>query len=514
MKLQEDTTLKTILRKKDFIAKGVAQRQLIQADLNNVNELLMTGPGGTGKTVALLISSLGIQKDGSLLVDRPSYRGVIVRREAIQLEKSGLISAAKEWYTKFDSKVDYNGTLKKFTFSSGAEIWFRGCEQEDSALSFKGYTKLHFVGFEELTQFTELQYDIIVSRLRDAENLIPLRSRATTNAGDKNEEWVLNRFKYWLYQDTDKSLQLNPDIKTAYGTILYSYIDINNPNMPRVITVSKPNLDIKVETIMVIATKIDDIMKDNAQTLGKINDPVLRHQLLSHVWGLKAQAGMYFKESDFREVTTIPTVATRIRYWDKAAGGSKGDYLAGLLVARTIETSLTSNEKIDRYVIEDCILVQPEVHEVKNIILNTARTDGKKVYIGIEQEGGSAGKEIAYEYEKMLRQEGFNIKIDIKSANKQTASKVSRASIISPIVKEGNVATIINLRDKEQLMYQLVSFPSGKHDDAVDSLTGSILMLKNVLPLPIINNNAQMFNPNKINMQSFQQLANSRVIWS
>ena len=130
----------------DFVVRSKAQLEFINADFDNVQEVLLTGPGGTGKTVALIISSLGPQKNGKLLIEEPSYVGVIIRREATQLEKSGLINAATEWYTKFDPKVQYNGSLRKFTFSSGAQIWFRGVESEDDALKFKGYTRLHFLG--------------------------------------------------------------------------------------------------------------------------------------------------------------------------------------------------------------------------------------------------------------------------------------------------------------------------------------------------------------------------------
>lgn len=466
------TAKKYKLTNNDFLVKSSAQKDFLQADFDNVQECLLTGPGGTGKTVALLISSLGPTKTGKLLIENQNYVGVIIRREATQLEKSGLINAATEWYTKFDPGVVYNGSLRKFTFSSGAQIWFRGVESEDDALKFKGYTRLHFLGVEELTQFTEKQFDLISTRLRDASGKIPLRIRCTTNAGDVGEEWVIERYKYWLYQSC--VTPLNPSIEARYGQRLYTYIDENDPDMKRIVTDTKPS--VPAEQFICIETKVDDIMKDNLQTLGKISDPVLKAQLLQHKWGLRAEAGMYFSEMDFKETPVYKgTQAVRIRYWDKAATRT-GDYTCGLLLARTHD---------DFYIIEDCVLEKMDVSKVKDLIFGTAKRDGKEVIIGIEQEGGSSGKEIAYEYEKMLRADGYRVIIDLKTANKETASKLARAAIISPVVKSGKVGMVYGSY-RNEFIKQLINFPSrGVHDDAVDALTGAYMMLTTKIPAPL-----------------------------
>lgn len=461
----------------DFIVKSKAQLDFLKADFDNVQEALLTGPGGTGKTVALLISSLGPQSNGNLLIQNGSYVGVIIRREATQLEKSGLINAALEWYTKFDSKVVYNGSLRKFTFSSGAQIWFRGVESEDDALKFKGYTRLHFLGVEELTQFTEKQFDLISTRLRDASGKLPLRIRCTTNAGDTGEDWVLERYKYWLYQSC--ITPLDPPIKVPYGKRLYTYIDEEDPDLKRVVTDVKPKGS--SEQFVCIETKVDDIMKDNLQTLGKISDPVLRAQLLGHKWGLRAEAGMYFSEMDFKETQVYKgTQAVRIRYWDKAATKT-GDYTCGLLLARTHDNF---------YIIEDCILEKVDVSKVKDLIISTAKRDGKNVIVGIEQEGGSSGKEIAYDYEKTLHAEGFRVVIDLKTTNKETSSKLARAAIISPVVKAGRIGVIYGSW-KNEFLKQLVNFPSrGIHDDAVDALTGAYILLTTKISAPLAVSNS------------------------
>lgn len=460
--------LNKINKDKDFVAKSKAQKELLEADFNNVSEVLLTGPGSTGKSVSLCISSMGPQRDGSFLVDNPNYVGLILRREATQLEKTGLIRTCLEWYKKFYPNLEYNGSLKRVTFPSGAIINFGGCESEDDALKYKGASKLHYLGLEEGTQYTQKQIDILTTRLRDADNVIPLRVRIGTNSGE-NEEPLLERYKYWLWKSCIHDL--NPSIKAKYGQTLYRYIDTDHPDMPLVVVDKKP--DRTHETFLCIETKVNDIIKDNAQQMGKITDPILREQLLNHIWGLKAQAGMYFSDKDLFETTFRPTQATKIRYWDKACSGEQGDYLCGMLTSHYLDGK-------SKFIMENVVLLKTEAPKVKDIILSTAAKDGKQVYIGFEQEPGSAGKELMDIYKRDLEKLGYKVIVDVKKESKQ-----NRAQYISPIAKEGRIGYIPSV-EMTEVKRQLVSFPSkGVNDDAVDACSGSIFLLLNRLPPPI-----------------------------
>ena len=464
------------LKEQDYKPRSEAQEMMMACDFADIDEVTMGGAGGAGKTIALIISSMGPRKDGTLLTDNKSYTGLILRREANQLEKSGLIRAANEWYSKFYPTVDFNSSLKRFTFPSGATISFAGCESEDDAFKFKGFTRLHFIGLEELTQFTERQFELLTSRLRDADNLIPLRVRATTNPGDKFEEWVLNRYKYWLYDSCVTPLET--DIKAKYSVPLFRYVDLNDPDLVTSVCEKKPSH--AFNRFVFIQTFSDDIMANNKTNMAmKLSDPVLRAQLVGGQWGLKAHAGMFFKELDFRETNKKSDHCTRIRYWDKSCSVN-GDYTCGILVARTWD---------ENFIIEDCVLTKVDAPDVKNLIFNTAKRDGKSVYIGIEQEGGAAGKELSYEYEQLLRKEGYKVSLDNKGQNKATASKMARASIISPLAKEGKISILEgNHSWRPEFINQLINFPSkGIHDDAVDALSGAIMSLKNKLPAPLAN---------------------------
>mgnify|MGYP002142338292 CR=1 FL=1 len=453
------------LKEGDYQPRSNAQEYMMACDLANIDEVVMGGAGGAGKTIALIISSLGPQNDGSLLTDKSSYTGLIFRREASQLEKSGLIRTATEWYKKFYPEVEYNGSLKRFLFPSGASITFAGCEMEEDAFKYKGYSKLHFIGFEELTQFSQMQYEILSSRLRDAEKEIPLRVRATTNPGDKHETWVLNRFKYWLIDSC--ILPLETDIRQSSGKPLYRSVNIDDPDLKVIVSRTKPKGN--YQKFCFIETHANDILSNNVQEMAmKLSDPVLRAQLVGGKWGLKLGGGMYFSEEDIKEYVDRPSQVSGVRYWDRAIGN---DYLAGVKLLR---------DRFNKFYVEDYVLQKVKPDQIQNIIINTAKKDGQSITVAIEQEGASAGKEISYIYEQKLRGEGFKVIIDIKRA-----SKLERAQMISGPMREGRIGFRANL-DLREPINQLVNFPNGEHDDFVDALSGAYFIVTNKIPAPMI----------------------------
>lgn len=451
----------------DYVPRSKAQKLMIKRDQENIFDVCLFGASGVGKTIAGIISSMGPQQDGSLLTDRSEYRAIFLRRESTLLQRSGLLDAAYMWYRRFYPTVEFNKVEKMFTFPSGAKITFSGVEQESDKEKFKGYTELHAVIFEELTQFSQSIFDFIVSRLRTSTD-IPLRVRSTTNSGDREEEWVLDRYKYWI---TKCAEPINRKFTAEWGEVLYYWADYDG------ITVSRRKPDNISYSICGIETFVNDINKDNDKFMSaQITNPILRAQLVDGMWGLKSGSGMYFKESDFiLHSNKAPSWSVRIRYWDKACSGNKGDFLAGALIAHYTE------EGKSHFLIEDIILCKPEVSEVENIIHKTAQSDGKSVFIGIEQEGASSGKELAEIYKNKLTSLGYRVKID----NKRGMSKIERASLISPLTKEGLVGYINNSCTNE-MFKQLINFPTKNiADDAVDSVSGAIFLLKEELPKPV-----------------------------
>ena len=444
-----------------------AQKEMIKKDFDNIFDVCLFGASGVGKTIALIISSLGPQRDGSFLADRKEYRALVLRKESVLLERSGLLDTAHSWYRNFYPKVKYNKVEKSFTFPSGAKIIFAGCEQESDKEKFKGYTELHCICYEELTQFNQSIFDFINSRLRTSTK-IPLRIRSTTNPGDLYEDWVLNRYRYWI---SNCAVSLEREVLAEYAEPLFYFAGLNGVEVSK----EKPE-GIESYSFCGIETYINDIKQNNKEFMSaQINDPILRAQLVDGVWGLKHSSGSFFKESYFSVIEKVPTPKVSVRYWDKACSGNAGDYLCGMLVSHFID-GLTSY-----FVIEDTVLIKPEPAEVQNIINKTSLKDGPNVTCILEKEPGSSGKEISDIYKRSLTALGIRVLIDDKRM-----SKIERASFIAPFAKQGKIQYLQH-PSMLKVLEQLASFPNKQvNDDAVDALSGAVLFLDRKLSKPSI----------------------------
>lgn len=456
-------------RKNKYIPISDAQKKMLELDLLGVKDVCMFGASGAGKTIALIISSLGIyiDKKGNrkFLVNRPEYRCLVLRREAVLLERAGLLSTAQTWYRNYFPTVKYNKVNKTFTFPSGAQITFAGCERDEDKEKFKGYSELHCVCFEELTQFSESIFNFITSRMRTKTD-IPLRIRSTTNPGDLYEDWVRERYKYWI---TKCVVPLEREMQCTSGEVIYRQYD----RLSNKVIVSNKEFE-GSESISGVETFINDVKKDNDVLMSNaLGNGVLISQLVEGIWGLKDASGTFFKEHYFSVVDEVPTPKVTCRYWDKACSGQKGDYLCGMKVSHFKKGTESF------YVIEDTILVKPEPSEVFNIIKKAAKEDGEHVTCILEKEPGSSGKELSYIYKSDLERDRVRVLIDEKRV-----SKIDRASFIAPLAKSKHIM-YIQKSEMNEVLKQLVSFPSKNiNDDAVDCLSGAIFYLSEKLPQP------------------------------
>lgn len=153
-------------------------------------ELLFGGAAGGGKSDCLLMAALQY-------VTQQDYSALILRRTFQDLSQpNAIMDRAKKWLYPYTSTgiVHWNNQTKTFTFPSGSTLTFGYLAHDNDLDQYQG-SELQFVGFDELTQFTERQYSYLHSRLRKVKDSdIPLRMRATTNPGGRGHEWVKARF--------------------------------------------------------------------------------------------------------------------------------------------------------------------------------------------------------------------------------------------------------------------------------------------------------------------------------
>lgn len=125
--------------------------------------------------------------------DVPNYSALILRRTFQDLSKPGaLLDRAREWLSA--SGARWNEQKKQWRFNSGAVLAFGYLENEADIYQYQG-AEYQFIGFDELTQFTERQYTYLFSRLRRlASANVPLRMRSASNPGGIGSDWVQSRF--------------------------------------------------------------------------------------------------------------------------------------------------------------------------------------------------------------------------------------------------------------------------------------------------------------------------------
>lgn len=149
-------------------------------------EILFGGAAGGGKSVSLLAAALQY-------VSVPDYAALLLRRTFADLWlPDALIPLSHQWLSSTDAKWD--GQKNQWTFPSGATLTFGYLDTEIDKYRYQG-AAFQFIGFDELTQFTETQYLYLFSRCRRKEGLnVPIRVRAASNPGGTGHEWVKKRF--------------------------------------------------------------------------------------------------------------------------------------------------------------------------------------------------------------------------------------------------------------------------------------------------------------------------------
>lgn len=151
-----------------------------------VRDALYGGAAGGGKSDALLMAALEY-------VDVPNYAAILFRRTYKDLNKPGaLMDRSKQWLSGTDAKWNQNDY--RWTFPSGATLSFGYLQTANDKYDHQS-AEYQFVGFDEMTQFAELDVLYLFSRLRRlAGSDVPIRMRGASNPGGVGHRWVKDRY--------------------------------------------------------------------------------------------------------------------------------------------------------------------------------------------------------------------------------------------------------------------------------------------------------------------------------
>jgi len=177
------------------------------------------------------------------------------------------------------------------------------------------------------------------------------------------------------------------------------------------------------------------------------------------------QEGGQFVVDRFRRDFPMPKCTRFVRFWDKAGTLAGGNWTSGVLMGATED---------NRFAVLDMKRFQLDSYNRDELILATAKEDGKDTTIGLEQEGGSGGKQsVEVSLRKMA---GFAIRTIKPNRHIAKGGKAGRADPWSTQVNGSNVWLSFgrwNIDFIEEHRY----FPFGRNDDIVDASVGAFTII-------------------------------------
>ena len=377
-------------------------------------EVMFGGAAGGGKSSALIMAALQY-------VDVPNYSAILFRRTYADLALPGaLMDRFREWIMQFDD-VHWNANQYTATFPSGARITFGYLNNVNDYLRYKG-SEFQFIGMDEVTEIRESDYRYMFSRLRRPASgplsTVPLRMRCATNPAPN---WVRQRF---LVEGKDNGRIFIPSMLT-----------------------DNPGIDPKSYRAM----------------LSEL-DPIERRRLEFGDWWATTLGSMFdrnnFEIIEPSEVPELSKDTTVVRFWDLAGtepsnSNPDPDWTVGCLGA--FDNGI--------FYVLDVRRIRAKGEKVEKFIKETAEEDGPEIMIQMEQEPGSAGKNLIDQYARYVLP-GYNF-----SGQRATGDKVTRAKPFAAAVANGNVK-LLRASWNTEFIDELSSFPEARvHDDQVDATT-------------------------------------------
>lgn len=406
------------------------------------------GSAGSGKSFSLLYEPLRH-------LENPLMSGVIFRRTSPQITNPGALwDEATKLYSKIGAQ--FKSSVTTVLFPLGMKIKFSHLEHEKNVYDWQG-AQIPYIGFDEVTHFTESQFFYMMSRNR-SDSGVAGYIRATCNPDA--DSWVRQFLDWWIDPVTGYPI----DDRSG---VLRWFIRLNDQ---MIWADSKEELQAKYSGCLPKSvTYVSALLSDNKILMEK--DPgylanlmslpyVERMRLLDGNWNIRPAAGNVFKKSWFQVIDAATTTGKTVRYWDRAATenmyGKNPDYTVGVKLRRDKDGLIT---------ILDVVRGQWSSLKVEEMIKNTASQDGQDCTIGIEVDPGQAGKAEANQYSRLLS--GYNVKLCPVRAD-----KISRAGPVSAQCEAGNVKILKGIWNKE-FLDELEAFPEGVKDDQVDALSGA-----------------------------------------
>jgi predicted phage terminase large subunit-like protein len=422
---------------------------------------ILGGAAGGGKTFGLLLDPMRHYYNSE-------FGGVIFRKTSVQVRtQGGLWDESNKIYPAIE------GVPREFklewSFPTGMSMSFGHLEYDKDVFNYQG-SQIPWMGYDELTHFSEKQFFYMLSRNRSVSGVKP-RIRATCNPDP--DSWVKKFILWWLDENGEYAVP-------EKSGILRWFIRRNDE---LVWTNTKEELhhqfgsgeEIQPKSVTFIPSKLQDnkiLMQSDPGYLGNLLalSRVDRLRLLDGNWKVKESAGMLFRREWFPLLDAIPAgFIQSIRFWDRAATkpsetNKDPDWTRGLKLLKYPNNT---------FLVSDLKSARETPGQIEHLVKAVASHDSTSVQIMSQQDPGSAGVSEAEHFIRMLS--GFNVHVETMSKD-----KVTRAKPVSAQCEVGNIY-VLRAPWNDEFFNELENFPEGNHDDIIDCLSGAFNALSHGL---------------------------------
>lgn len=414
------------------------------------------GGAGGGKTYALLMDPLRRRSV-------PFFGAVLFRRTVPDIRnEGGLWDTSTKVYSQLGG-VPISHVLE-WRWTGGFRVSMRHLERDDTVKNWQG-AQVPWLGFDELTHFTEKQFVYMLSRSRSVFPMVPARVRATTNADAGS--WVRRWVDWWIDPDTGYAIPERSGVIRWMGMAGEERVWRNTRE--GIEKLLGPDSALSVAFIPAKLTDNPALTEADPTYIAKLRslNRVDRERLENANWNIVTAGGSLFRREWFPVESAAPSRFVRvIRYWDLAATrptpqNPDPDWTRGMKIG--VDT-------VGQFWVLGVVSIRDTPATVEACFTSTARQDGPTVEQWVEHDPGQAGKAQASHWTREFASLNLHFTAVPKTA------KEDRAKRVSPQCERQNVR-LVRGDWTEAFLNELTEFPTGAHDEFVDTLSGGFHVL-------------------------------------
>lgn len=365
-------------------------------------------------------------------------------------------------------QAELNQSDYTFRFQSGMKIQLGHLQHETTVYDWQG-AQIPYIGFDELTHFTKVQFFYMMSRNRSMSGVSGY-IRATCNPDA--DSWVADFISWWIDQDTgyaipERSGLLRYFLRAPDDTLIWAD-DAQGCIKNYLAKFPRPDGEMSPKSVTFIPANVFDnkiLMAKDPSYLANLDAlPAVERERLKHGnWKIKATAGLIFRREWFPVVEHQPAGLKKIiRYWDRAATVKTEDNDPDWTVG------MRAGIDDDGFIyILDVRRFREGPFKVQSNMRNTTEQDGLKSTVWIQHDPAQAGKVEAAHLVKALL--GFSVKLDPVPK----ASKELRAQPASAQAEQGKIK-VLKAPWNEDFFNEVENFPQTRYKDQVDTLSGIV----------------------------------------